>query len=98
MIKDSVEVLPEFEKYWSEEQKKAFDQIIDEENLSASKTEKLIEDYLLAEKKPLRDEVLELLEGEKPSLLQRKKLGAKILNPITDFVETFIEGMAGRQY
>lgn len=94
-IENSDEVVSEFDKYWSIEQKKAFDLIIEEENLSISKTEKLIENYLFAEKKPLRDEVLELLEGEKPSLLQRKKLGDKILNRITDFVETFIEGMAG---
>ena len=41
------------------------------------------------------DEVLELIEGEKPSLLQRKKLGDRILKRIMDFVETFINGMAG---
>ena len=66
-----------------------------EENLSADKTEKLIEDYLFAEREPLRDEVLELIEGEKPSLLQRKKLGDKILQRIKDFVETFMNGMTG---
>lgn len=73
----------------------AFDKLVKEEKLSSEKTEKLIEDYLFAEKTPLRDEVLELLEGEKPSLLQRKELGDRILSRITDFVETFINGMTG---
>jgi len=41
----------------------------------------------------LRDEVLELIEGEKPGLLQRKKTGDRILKRIKDFVETFINGM-----
>jgi type I restriction enzyme R subunit len=50
---------------------------------------------LFAERPPLRDEVLELIEGEKPSLLQRKKLGDRILKRIMDFVETFINGMTG---
>lgn len=40
---------------------------------NAKITRKLIEDYLFAEREPLRDEILELVEGEKPGLLQRKK-------------------------
>jgi type I restriction enzyme R subunit len=43
----------------------------------------------------LRDEVLELLEGEKPTLLQRKKTGDRILSKIIKFVETFINGVVG---
>lgn len=48
---------------------------------------------MFAEGLPLRDEVLELIEGEKPSLLQRKSIGDKILKRLMDFVETFINGM-----
>ena len=95
VIEDSEEIEQEFDKYWSEEQQKAFSKLVEEEKLSANKTEKLIEDYLFAERQPLRDEVLELIEGEKPSLLQRKKLGDRILKRIMDFVETFINGMTG---
>ncbi|TAF32619.1 MAG: type I restriction endonuclease subunit R [Cytophagales bacterium] len=86
------DIEPEFEKYWEEEKEKAFSRLVTEENLSANKTEKLIEYYLFAERPPLRDEVLELIEGEKPSLLQRKKLGERILNKIIDFVNIFIQG------
>ena len=95
VIDDTDDIIPEFDKYWNEEQQKAFSKLVAEENLSADKTEKLIEDYLFAEREPLRDEVLELIEGEKPSLLQRKKIGDRILKRIMDFVETFINGMAG---
>jgi type I restriction enzyme R subunit len=95
VIEDTDEVTSEFDKFWSEERQNAFSKLIAEEKLSPEKTEKLIEDYLFAEREPLRDEVLELLEGEKPSLLQRKKLGDRILNRIKDFVDTFINGMAG---
>lgn len=93
VISDPDNITPAFEQFWNEEQQKEFSKIISEENLSAEKTEKLIEDYLFAEREPLRDEVLELIEGEKPSLLQRKKLGDRILKRIVDFVETFINGM-----
>jgi type I restriction enzyme, R subunit len=93
VISDPDNITPAFEQFWNEEQQKEFSKIVQEENLSADKTEKLIEDYLFAEREPLRDEVLELIEGEKPSLLQRKKLGDRILKRIVDFVETFINGM-----
>ncbi|MCC5931728.1 MAG: type I restriction endonuclease subunit R [Cyclobacteriaceae bacterium] len=93
IINDPDNITPAFEQFWNEEQQKEFSKIVSEENLSAEKTEKLIEDYLFAEREPLRDEVLELIEGEKPSLLQRKKLGDRILQRIKDFVETFINGM-----
>jgi type I restriction enzyme R subunit len=95
LINDSNEIAPAFDKFWNQEQQTEFLKIVTEENLSADKTEKLIEDYLFAEREPLRDEVLELIEGEKPSLLQRKKLGDKILLRIKDFVDTFINGMTG---
>jgi hypothetical protein len=67
--------------------------MVQEENLSPEKTERLIEDYLFAEWEPLHDEVLELIEGEKPGLLQRKQTGNRILRRIIDFVETFMNGM-----
>jgi type I restriction enzyme, R subunit len=95
VITDIEAIVPEFDNYWNAEQQKAFSKLIVEEKLSADKTEKLIEDYLFAEREPLRDEVLELIEGEKPSLLQRKTLGDRILKRIMDFVETFINGMNG---
>ncbi len=95
VIADTDDIQNEFDKFWNDEQQKAFTKLIAEEKLSADKTEKLIEDYLFAERQPLRDEVLELIEGEKPSLLQRKKLGDRILKRIMDFVETFINGIAG---
>jgi type I restriction enzyme R subunit len=94
-IEETEEVVPSFEKFWSDQQQKAFSELVVEESLSADKTEKLIEDYLFAERPPLTSEVLELLSGEKPSLLHRKKIGERILKRIMDFVETFINGMVG---
>jgi len=44
----------------------------------------------------LRDEVLELIEGNKPTVLDRKKVGDRILSKILDFVDTFINGMTGK--
>ncbi len=84
-----------FEEFWSEEQRNEFSKLIEEEGLSSEKTERLIEEYLFVEREPLREEVLDLIKGEKPSLLQRKPMGDRILNRIKGFVETFMTGMVG---
>ena len=94
-ITDTDEISNEFEKFWSVEQQNAFNKLVKEENLSTEKTEKIIEHYLFSEREPLRDEVLELIEGDKPTLLERKKLGDRILKKIVGFVDTFINGMSG---
>ena len=92
-VTDTNDIPTEFDKFWNNEQHNAFIEIVKDENLSLEKTEKLIENYLFAEREPLRDEVLELIEGEKPTLLERKKIGERILGKIKSFVETFINGM-----
>ncbi len=94
-IEESDDIPQEFEKFWNEEQIKAFNKLIKEENLSEEKTQKLIENYLFAEREPLRDEILELIEGEKPSVLKRKNLGDQILKKILSFVETFVNVTTG---
>jgi type I restriction enzyme R subunit len=95
VIKDSDDVPEEFEKFWNEEQQKAFQALVKEENLSSEKAEKLIQNYLYAEREPLRDEVLELIVGDQPSVLMRKKVGDRILSKVVGFVETFINGIVG---
>lgn len=92
-IEDSETIPQEFDKFWSEEQQKAFEIFVKEENLSSEKTQKLIEDYLYAEREPLRDELLNLIEGDKPSVLKRKTIGDRILIKVVNFVDTFINGM-----
>jgi len=93
VIDDPDDITSSFEKYWSEQQQKAFQLLVAEESLSTEKTERLIENYLFAERQPLREEILDLIDGEKPGILLRKKLGDRILQRIKDFIETFIHGM-----
>lgn len=95
VIPDTDDIPQEFEKFWTTEQEKAFQKLVDEEKLSKEKTRALIENYLYSEQEPMRDEILELLAGDKPTLLQRKSIGEKILRRIMDFVETFINGISG---
>jgi type I restriction enzyme R subunit len=91
-IEDTDTLPDQFEKFWNEEQIKAFKQLVEEENLSEEKTEQLIENYLFAEREPLREEIINLIAGDKPTILQRKTVGDRILNRIMLFVETFVNG------
>jgi type I restriction enzyme, R subunit len=92
-IEDADDIPNAFEKYWNEEQVAAFKKLCEEEKLTPDKVDKIIDGYLFAEREPLRDEVLELIEGNKPSVLQRKTVGDRILKKILGFVDTFINGM-----
>ncbi len=94
-IEDTDTIPQEFERFWGEEQEKAINQLVSDENLSMSRTQQLIERYLYSDQEPLRDQVLELLEGEKPTLLKRKKTGDRILSKIRKFVDTFVNGVVG---
>jgi type I restriction enzyme R subunit len=95
IILDTDDIPQEFEKYWTVEQEKAFVRLVDEEKLSKERTQALIENYLYSEQEPMRDEILDLLIDEKPTLLQRKTISERILKKIMDFVETFINGISG---
>jgi len=92
-IKENERIASEFEQFWKEEKEKSFNEIVQNESLSRERTEKLIEDTLFAERPPLRDEILSLIEGKAISVLQRKKTGERILSKISDYIETFIYGI-----
>lgn len=92
-IEDSDNIPNEFERFWNEEQIIAFKKLCAEENLADYKVEKVIADYLFSEREPLRDEALDLIEGEKPTVLHRKTTGERIISKIKNFIETFINGV-----
>lgn len=53
----------------------------------------VIDYYLYTEKEPLRDSLLDTLQGTKPGILERKTVVERILNKLKNFVETFIDGI-----
>jgi type I restriction enzyme R subunit len=83
----------EFEKFWKEEQIKSLENIVKEENLNKEKTQTLIDTYLFAEREPLSDDALALIQGKQPSVLKRKKVADRIISRIVDFVEVFVSGV-----
>lgn len=94
-IEDTDTISEEFEKFWSVEQEKALKELIETENLTKEKTERLIENYLFTEREPIRQEILDLRNEGRPSVLQSKEIGDIILHKIISFVDTFVNGISG---
>ena len=93
-ISDSDDIPEEFENYWSEERKEALNKLSEEENLDGEKLQEVIGKYLFTEKKPLRDDVIGLL-NRRPALKERASVAERVTDKILRFVETFISGMVG---
>jgi type I restriction enzyme R subunit len=85
-----------FNVFWSKEQESAFDRIVSENKLSATKTKEIIEQYLFSEQQPKYTEMIDLINVEKPIAVQRKLVGNKILNELLRYVDTFMIGYSGR--
>jgi type I restriction enzyme R subunit len=91
-IKDSDDISEEFENFWTKERLLAFDKLSAEENLDSEKLQKVIGNYMFTEKKPMRDEVIGMLNN-RPSLKERKTVAERVTEKILGFVETFINGI-----
>ncbi|WP_062128843.1 type I restriction endonuclease subunit R, partial [Geofilum rubicundum] len=93
-IDDSDNIPEEFENYWSKERLLAIENLSKEENLDVEKLQEVIGNYLFTEKKPLRDEIIGMM-NTRPSLKERKTVAERVTDKIIGFVETFINGITG---
>ena len=93
-IEDSDDIPDEFESFWNIERKAALARLSEEEQLHAEQLQDVIGDYLFTEKKPLRDDIINIMK-KRPGLRERKTTAERITGKIIDFVETFISGVAG---
>lgn len=91
-ISNSDNIETAFDAFWTNEKKKAIRKLSDEEHLDYNNLVGTVSNYLFTQKKPLRDEVISLM-NERPSLKERATVSNRIIDKIVGFVETFIEGM-----
>jgi type I restriction enzyme R subunit len=77
-----------YSQYMLEQQQKAFDNFVAEEQLNAAKLKKLTEDYIFNQRTPTKQEVVDVLENQ-PSIMQRATVGENILMKFLNFVNTF---------
>ena len=70
----------------------AIEKLSENEDLDSEKLQEVIGNYLFTEKKPLRDEIIGML-NKRPSLKERKTVAERVTEKILRFVETFINGI-----
>ena len=91
-IADEDRITDEFDIFWNEKSKQAFENICREENIPQEKVTEIISEYLFTERKPLPDKIINLLET-KPKILERKSIVERITDKILNYVDVFINGV-----
>lgn len=91
-IDDVDNIQDEFEKYWQEQKIMALAKLCDDEQLDKEQFKSLIDAYIFSGQEPLRDDVLKCL-GNRPSILQAREIGERIIQKMKQFVEVFEQGM-----
>lgn len=90
-IQDSHDVPAQFDKFWNAAQMQAFDALCVDEKINPERLEHLIAQYLYTQRKPLNDDVINLLET-KPKLLERPRILESLWSKITTFIQVFHDG------
>ncbi|REG87441.1 type I restriction endonuclease subunit R [Winogradskyella sediminis] len=93
-ISDVDAIEDEFERFWHEEKVLALSKMCEEEQLDQKQFQNLIESYTYSGREPLRDEVFKCLDN-RPSILKAREIGERILDKMKEFVQVFVNGMAG---
>lgn len=91
-ITDVDRIEDEFKKYWEDQKVLALNDICQEENLDRQQFSNLIETYIFSGQEPLKEQVFACLE-QRPSILQARSIGERIIERMKEFVEVFIKGM-----
>ena len=93
-ILDVDKIDDEFEQYWSDQKVLALEKLCLEENLDKAQFKALIDAYIYSGREPIRDEVFKCLDN-KPSVLQARAIGERIIEKMKEYVEVFVLGMMG---
>jgi type I restriction enzyme R subunit len=87
-------VIGEFESFWSNHRAQAFKDMCADEKINPEQMEKLINDYLFANKFPRNQQIKQALEYS-PGVIESKSILDRIAEKVRHFVTTYIEGMGG---
>ncbi|MTJ16707.1 MULTISPECIES: type I restriction endonuclease subunit R [unclassified Dolichospermum] len=77
-----------FKDFWNQERIAAIQRLCTEENLKIEAVNQMIADYKFSGKEPLRETVLSAC-NEKPKLLERKKIFARVVSKLLDIINKF---------
>ncbi|WP_413998671.1 type I restriction endonuclease subunit R [Flavobacterium sp. W1B] len=91
-IKDGDAMEEEFEKFWQEQKVLALGKLCEDEHLDKAQFKALIDAYIYSGREPIKDEVFQCLDN-RPSILQARVIGDRIIAKMKEFVEVFEKGM-----
>ena len=91
-IADADKIEEEFDQYWQEQKVLALSKLCEEENLDKAQFKALIDTYIYSGQEPIRDDVFKCLDN-RPSILQARHIGERIIDKMRGFVEVFVSGM-----
>ena len=91
-IKDEDTIEDEFEKFWQDQKVLALGKLCEEEQLDKAQFKALIDAYIYSGREPIKDEVFQCLDN-RPSVLQARTIGDRIIGKMKEFVEVFVRGM-----
>jgi type I restriction enzyme R subunit len=91
-IKDGDNIDDEFEKFWKDQKVLALGKLCDEEHLDKAQFKALIDAYIYSGREPIKDEVFQCLDN-RPSILQARVIGDRIIAKMKEFLEVFVKGM-----
>jgi type I restriction enzyme, R subunit len=92
LINDVDAIDDEFEKFWQDQKVLALGKLCEEEHLDKAQFKALIDAYIYSGREPIKDEVFQCLDN-RPSILQARTIGDRIIAKMKEFLETFVEGM-----
>jgi type I restriction enzyme R subunit len=91
-IKDGDNIEEEFEKFWQDQKVLALGKLCEDEHLDKAQFKSLIDAYIYSGREPIKDEVFQCLDN-RPSILQARVIGDRIIAKMKEFVEVFVKGM-----
>jgi type I restriction enzyme R subunit len=92
LIKEGDNFNDEFEKFWQEQKVLALGKLCEDENLDKAQFKALIDTYIYSGREPIKEEVIKCLDN-RPSVLQSRAIGDRIIAKMKEFVEVFVKGM-----
>lgn len=93
-IDDVDTIEDEFEQYWQDQKVLALGKLCEDEKLDKAQFKALIDAYIYSGQEPIKDEVIKCLDN-RPSVLQARGIGQRIIAKMREYVEVFVMGMIG---
>ena len=94
LIADAESVPDAFEAFWETEKQRAIKVFSETEELDSDKLESVIGDFLYTKREPMREDVISMMKI-RPKLSERKTTAERLIQKVTNYVDTFVNGMVG---